>query len=227
MNRRQRNRCLLAGVFFLVVAYASHAFYQAVELPVERVQVKGDLTHVTPDQAQAIIKPFLAQGLLHLDVQSLEESLKQQPWVKQVSIRRHWPDALRVTIQERKVIAQWGSDALLDQDLQLFKPKKETFPEVLILNTAGLTPEQALQHYHNFQTQLEPTGLDINKLLKTTTDSWEIGLKDGSLIRLGRGDIEERLQRFVHMYPKQFASTHEARRFDLRYPQAVAVRSLN
>ena len=42
------------------------------------------------------------------------------PWVRHASVRRVWPNALAVTLEEYKPLGTWGSDQLVSVDGELF-----------------------------------------------------------------------------------------------------------
>ena len=53
------------------------------------------------------------------------------PWVRHASVRRVWPNALAVTLEEYKPLGTWGSDQLVSVDGELFTANQGELEEDL------------------------------------------------------------------------------------------------
>ena len=49
------------------------------------------------------------------DINVLQESVQSIPWVSHASIRKQWPDTIKVYLTEYQVEALWNANALLDK----------------------------------------------------------------------------------------------------------------
>lgn len=58
------------------------------------------------------------------------------------------------------------------------------------------------EEYENYERILALNGYHIESMNLTKRHSWEVKIKDGPLLILGRADTGERLQRFIDVYPK-------------------------
>jgi cell division protein FtsQ len=68
--------------------------------------------HVTRDEVWGILKGAPQGNIWRLSTRSIGMRLKEHPWVKDVSVRKTFPDTLVVRIVERKAVAMINSDAL-------------------------------------------------------------------------------------------------------------------
>jgi Cell division septal protein len=58
------------------------------------------------------------------------------PWVRHASVRRVWPNALAVTLEEYKPLGTWGSDQLVSVDGDLFTANQGELEESCPRSTA-------------------------------------------------------------------------------------------
>ena len=71
---------------------------------------------------------------------------------------------------------------------------------------------------------LKTQDLFISEIHLRENQAWDITLSNGVILRLGKQDIEQRLSRFVHVYPKLFAARFDRiSSIDLRYSSGIAV----
>ena len=198
------------------------------ELPIEKIKVVATYEHIQPKVLQNIITPSVTNNFFGLDLVGLKNRILLQPWVKHVTVKRAWPNTIEITIYEQKAVGNWENEALLNDEGELFRPPKESFPDGLPLFSAP--PEYvkaALQEYQKLQDIISPlswkiVGINLDELL-----SWRIILNNGSNIFLGNEDIEERLEEFVKSYSKVKTKTNnhdKIESIDLRYQNGFAIK---
>jgi len=72
---------------------------------------------------------------------------------------------------------------------------------------------------------LEALSLYITQLHPNLDNDWQMTLNNGMNLQIGEHQPLTRLQRFVTVYPKVFATSKKAaKNIDLRYPNGMAVR---
>ena len=104
---------LLYAVLFLVV--------HLPVFPLRKVDVKGELQHVNREQVQFIVAREMKGNFFTLDLNRTRAAFEKLPWVRNVNVRRRWPDRLEVAIEEHVVLARWGSSALVNTHGELFQ----------------------------------------------------------------------------------------------------------
>jgi cell division protein FtsQ len=93
-------------IFILVIGALTVGYvYQNEILPVNQVQIDGDLQRVDMQAVEKILMPYVQHGLLGIDVIALQQSLQTVPWVAQARVSRMWPDAVHIWITEPQPVA--------------------------------------------------------------------------------------------------------------------------
>jgi cell division protein FtsQ len=81
-----------------------------------------------------------------------------------------------------------------------------------------------LARLHEIERGLAPIQLAVHGLHQDARRSWRIELNNEVVLRLGRGDIEARLDRFRAVWPAVLArEADRIKAVDLRYPNGFAV----
>ncbi len=226
-------RWLFVFVLFGSLAYAAwmlQSSWQQVVVPVEQVDIQGELRHLSADQLRQTIRGSLVGGYFSIDLHAVRDALLQLPWVQDASVRRKWPSGLQIQVQEKTAVAYWNDDALLSAQGDVFRPQQ-------IARDMGLPALAGPQGLHakvwlfmqQLQQQFAALGLQIGKLVLDKRRAWQIYLaKDkahsGALIRLGRNDTQQRLHRFTEVFAMPNApSLQHVDVVDMRYPNGFAM----
>jgi cell division protein FtsQ len=213
----------LFGLCALTLAYA--AVVTVIRLPAfafREVRVSGGIAHTTREQVEAIARDL--QGTFFtLDLEEARARFEKLPWVRGATVRRAWPDALDVSLEEHVPLARW-------QDVGLVNTHGERFaaatPAVLpvFVGPDDAAAEMA-QHYVQFRDALSVIGRAPVEVRLAGRRAWSVRLDDGKVLELGRQDVVARLARFASVYPRLAARLPAERsRIDLRYPNGFAVR---
>lgn len=88
--------------------------------PINEIQIKNQYEKVDALQVDLIIKQYLRGNFFGLDLNLTRNVFKKLPWVREVSVRRQWPDKIEITIEEHQVIARWGNIGLVNDKGELF-----------------------------------------------------------------------------------------------------------
>lgn len=206
----------LAGAFYLV---------QDDTLPILHVTVEGEFNHVNRDDFVAAVSPYARGSFMSVDVASLRHAGESLPWVKQLQIRRVWPDSLHFIVEEHDAIAQWGDTGLISRDGSLFFPPADSFPSGLAVLSG---PEQnhlmVTQRYQQMQAMLSQQDLTIERLEMDGRRAWSLSFTNGISVQLGRDNSEKRFERFIRVFEhglKDFQQ--QIQTMDMRYTNGLAV----
>jgi cell division protein FtsQ len=83
--------------------------------------------------------------------------------------------------------------------------------------------EEMARRYARFSEMLAPLGEGIAHLSLSSRHAWQMQLKDGLVVELGREQMEERLARFTAAYPQFKAAQKSPGKYvDLRYRNGFA-----
>ena len=79
------------------------------KFPIREIKVVGQYQHLDEDQVSMISDRFVKGNFFSLDLFSTKEAFTKLPWVRNVSLRRVWPDHLEVLVEEHQAIGRWGA----------------------------------------------------------------------------------------------------------------------
>lgn len=232
---------LVADLLFLLAALAlGWALLVSVRtlpvFPLREVIVQGDLNQVTRAQIEQAARTAAVGNFFTVDLDHVQSSFEKLPWVRHADVRRRWPSAVELTLEEHVAVARWrhvggGSN----QESRLVN----TFGEVFAAATAAELPAFAgpegtasdlLDRYRECQTALAPLGRHAEVVQLSRRQAWQVKLDNGLVIELGRDEekhpLTERLARFVTYFGAAMDKTHltEVAVADMRYPNGFALR---
>jgi len=169
------------------------------------IVVQGDTAHNSVATLRANVLPRLRGNFFTVDLQQAREAFEAVPWVRQATVRRQFPNRLRVQLQEHEAEAFWGVDAdarLVNSHGEVFEANPGDVDQDELPRLAG--PEgsapQVLAMYQALVPMLEKLDLGIDQLVFSGRGGWTLTLDSGATVELGRGTAEEvlaRSRRFV------------------------------
>lgn len=209
-----------ALIAFSVLAVLSGAVWYAVHLPglfpLHSVRLDAPPQRVVPEDVLKVVRSEVNGNLFTVDIERLRQSLERLSWVRSVSIRREFPDRLAVQMEEHQILARWNGDALVNTHGEVFSAySEETLPA--FIGQEGDSYE-ITQRYGEFGQQLAALNLKVAQIALTPRHAWQLHLSNGMVLELGREEMEQRLARFVSVYPYSLAAMEGSVRYvDLRY----------
>jgi cell division protein FtsQ len=216
----------MAGVVLVVAGAAGVRWLlDPHTLPIQRVQISGQFRHLNSAQLQEAVAGTVVGGFFTVDVEAVMRAARTLPWVDTASVRRVWPDTLRLEVVEQVPLARWGEHDLLNPRGERFTPPADTLPDGLpqLQGPEGLEATITAS-YFEMGKALAADGLKITRLIQDPRRSWHVGLDNGIELRLGNDSAYTRLLRFVRLYPKVLAMrATDIATVDLRYTNGFAV----
>lgn len=189
------------------------------------------LTHKTAFTTDVDIRNILTQepllkGYFTQDIQQIKDKFMVLPWVKQVVVRKIYPDRLSITLVEHRPAAVWNMRYLLSDEGVIFTLPAERFdPTGLpILSGPDVQAKNALEAWYKIEKDLKSRNLALKSISTDVRGSWVITLDNHIELRLGRGDWLPKIDRFVTIFPE--IDIPEGKRLvyvDLRYEHGAAV----
>ena len=193
---------------------------------VNSVRVAGDFRHVSRYALETVVADQITKGFFEVDVEAVRAASRALPWVREVSVRRVWPDSLHVAIVERQPVARWNDEALVEADGSLFEPHGRARDLNLPMLTGPTQSErEVLAAYGRFRTALGPLGGGIESLRLLERGGWRLVLVNGTTLVLAEGQGASTLKRFARAAAKEIAEhLDQIEQGDLRYAGGFAVR---
>ena len=75
------------------------------------IVVQGDLGHNSVATLRANVAPRLAGNFFTVDLVQARAAFEAVPWVRQATVKRQFPNKLRVELLEHEPEAYWGADS--------------------------------------------------------------------------------------------------------------------
>ncbi len=235
------NGARLFGIVFLLMVIGIMIFgglavlkwmSDALRLPLSRLVVTGETYYTTHDNIRQAILSLGASGtFMSQDVDIIQQQIERLPWIKQVSVRKQWPDELKIHLVEYVPVARWNDLYMVDADGVSFSVPashigKETIPMPMLYGPEG-SEKEVLAGYHSMSYVLKANKFTLKVASMTARRSWQLVTSDDVRIELGRGEPIKRLNRFIELYPAlQQQGQNEHKRIsyvDLRYDSGAAV----
>ena len=212
----------------LLLASAAGALFAAQTLldrPVDKLQIEGAFQRVTPIQVEAALAPALDSGFLTTDLIEMRRLVATLDWVDEVEVARVWPDTLAVRVSEHQAAARWGESGLLNTHGELFTDESRyEFPELPRLAGPSGGEGRVAGQYLALRGRLTEANLKLDKLSMDDRGAWLLTLSTGQEIRLGRQELEQRVDRlFDVVVPALAPEMHRIEYVDLRYTNGFSV----
>lgn len=206
---------LLGGLY---LAQAERLF------PVRSVQLMGDFDYLDRGEVEAGLQEYLGQGFFSLDIHRLQRSLEDMAWSETVSVRRIWPDRIRVTMHEKKPVARWDEQHLLSESARVYPADTGAFGHLPRVHAANHEPAWVLLQFYRLQARFDAVDERVVSLRVDSRGAFDVELINGLQIKLGREDIDHKIDRLVSIYQQQILPRRERiERLDLRYSNGFAV----
>jgi len=101
---------LVAGAIMWV---AQRPYFAIDRLHIEPIKA-DDLSFVSPATVRATIAGRLTGNFFFIDLNEVRQLIETVPWVRKAQVRRVWPNALRVGIEEQQPLAFWNQDEMIN-----------------------------------------------------------------------------------------------------------------
>jgi len=193
------------------------------------VVVHGAMERVNAAHLEAAVRDELTGTFFTMNLDRARSSLARVPWVRNVALRRQWPQRLEVTIEEHAPLARWNDAGLAN-----------TLGEVFVADYNGELPQfegpdgsaaQVTTRFREWSDALAPLALTLEGIRLSPRGGWRLAARGatGTLaIELGRDEPTVRLAHFVAVYERTIGVLARAGtridHVDLRYRNGFAAR---
>ena len=233
---RLMNFAALAALLLATVLLLSAAVRWAAQRPAfdfKRIEVRGDLQHVTAASVRAAIAGRLKGNYFTIRLDEARRLLETVPWVAQASVRRIWPNRLQVTLREHRALGAWNDGRLLSDRGELFVAnvaEAEIYGPLPAFSGPDALARDVATRYYDFAAQLAALSLSVNGIDVSDRRSWAVEASGSGLatrVELGREDragaLQQRLTDVVAAYPMVVARVGgPPARIDARYANGFA-----
>jgi cell division protein FtsQ len=170
-------------------------------------------------------------SLLRTNLEEVKTAVGQVDWVRTADVRRRFPAALEVTIEEHVPFAVWrdterDEGGLVNTSGEAFRGRLDEKRQTELPLFAGPTgaSKEVLVGFEQFRKQLVPLERLPFEVRLSSRRAWTLKLDNGTVLELGRTDAEARLGRYVRAYGQVAQLQTAGALVDLRYPNGLALR---
>jgi cell division protein FtsQ len=224
---------LLAVAIALALGAALTWLAQRPVFALKRIDVRGDLQHVTAASIRAAIAGRLKGNYFTMRLNDTRRLLETVPWVARVSVRRTWPNRLQVTLTEHRALGIWDDGRLLSDDGELFvanAAEAEIHGPLPTFSGPAAVAREVARRYYEFSALLAPLALIVDGVDVSERRAWSLHVSGPGLaagrIELGRDApvaLSARLEQLIAAYPMVVAHFGgPSARIDARYPNGLA-----
>ncbi|SES78911.1 FtsQ-type POTRA domain-containing protein [Thorsellia anophelis] len=204
--------------------------------PIAEMIISGERFFTSDeDVRQALLASGTLKTLMNQDINVLRTQIERLPWIKEVKLKKRWPNRLIINIEEYKPYVRWNKNYHLDIDANVFSiPAERTIklPLAFLFGPDGKEKE-ALKGYMALQALFKNNQIVLMSANMSDRYSWLLsvvlttnGQHQIVEVDLGRTDYIGRAQKFINIF-RELEKTPEVsqniRRIDLRYETGAAI----
>lgn len=221
---------LVSGVWWL----SQRPMFALASVTVESMY-GTELEHVNELTVRNGVLGRIRGNFFTADLEQVRATFETVPWVRRATVRREWPNALVVEVEEHALLGTWGDEGrLLSVKGDIFTANiAEAEDEGALPAFAGPvgSEKEVLARFNELRTAFAPVALVPQELSLSGRYAWTVKLDNGMSVALGReqdrNTLRKRVQRLVGIYPQLVARLQEGRidTIDMRYPNGLALSS--
>ncbi len=196
------------------------------DMPIKEVLVKGEYQHIDDDQINLIANEYLSGNFFTINLRNTQQAFKKLPWVRDVSIRRKWPDKLIIAIEEHNVIGRWGNLGLINDRGEIFNAAYQE--ELPVFYGKESLAKDITKKYYEINEILGKELMQIGTITLSNRLSWELTTDNQLKIILGRKKIIGKLDSFINHYQEVlYKMKNRIEYVDLRYKDGFSVKAVD
>ena len=141
-----------------------------------------------------------------------------------VSFRRIWPHRLNIKLIEKYPVARWDDKHLISTRAVVYRAITVRFSQLPLVHSVNASPEKILSRYYQLSTRFGTLNEKVVSVVMDSRGALDIKLASGLKIKVGRDDIERKVERLVTIYQQQIQPRrNEIELVDLSYSNGFAV----
>lgn len=193
-------------------------------LPIDKITLHGSFNQLDTKEIELQLEPFLGQGFFSVDIQGIQQKISEQPWIKNVSVRRIWPNRLTVSVKENQAYARWDDHHLISTEAVIFKAESNKFSHLPLINGYSGQSVELLNQYVELQQKFLPFDISLTEFHEDSKGAISLLLNNQLLVNLGSENNRQKIQHLLAVYPEQIKTrTEHIQYIDFRYSNGFAI----
>lgn len=218
--------CVALALCVLPLVALLNGWFASERWPLRQLRLTADYHRVDAEAVRAAVVPHLGAGFFAVSLESIHDAVAALDWVDRVEVRKQFPDRIELSIREHQPFAVWNDGRLLSVTGKLFPMPEGGAPDDLPTFEADpRRVKEVVRVYRMLRDAFADEGATVRSVRLSARGSWSFKLDTGATVMVGRGDPEQRVQRFAPLLSELVQ--HDARvleRADLRYANGFALR---
>jgi cell division protein FtsQ len=225
LTRRVLGATILLGTLGSLTGFTLWQLAQPDTLPIQQVKVNGEFVYLDKKDLYQAVAGLANAGFFNVDVRAVKEAAEAMPWVHSASVRRIWPDTLRIDIHEQIPLARWQAGGIVNRHGEVVAvTEMKALSDFPVFSGPEGTARILAKRYQLLSLPLAELKLNIAALSLSKRRAWKVSLNNGINLLLGRAVRETQLTRFVSAYNNVLSKNVEKiKSVDLRYTNGFAV----
>ncbi|CAA2929159.1 Cell division protein FtsQ [Arsenophonus endosymbiont of Bemisia tabaci Q2] len=178
------NGSYLAGMIFFLIVLSTiiwsgwmvlNWMKDVNRLPIPKLVITGERLYTRDDNVR---KAILALGMLGtfmtIDINAIQNQIKTMPWIRQVTLRKQWPDELKIHLVEYKPYAKWNDTFFINAEGSFFSLPAllNVKGNFLMLYGPQGSQKEVLEMYRVMEQKLAPHNFSIKSVSMTARRAW-------------------------------------------------------
>lgn len=191
---------------------------------ISKIELEGPFNYISEQALNSAYSDLIGQSLLFSSVASLSVAASEPAWVDVVSVRKVWPNKLKLVVQEEVPVANWRKGQVITAQGEVISPSRlPVLPLPRLQGPVGMS-KNVLEQFRLVSQVLTNSNLKVQTLELEERGAWNVYFTNGLLVKLGRDEILSRLQRFIAVYKSDLSGRMASiDAVDARYPHGVSV----
>ena len=168
---------------------------------VKNIEILG-LNHIDKDDIIKIINNHNNINIFNVNVKNIYKEIKNNTWIKKVSIEIVYPNTIKIILTEKKPIAIWqnrfGNNLITETGDVIFEKKLESFKSYLPI-IIGHNANKNIYSILNILSTNKDFAKNIWSLTFVNERRWDVHFNQGLTIRLPSKNIENAWEKVVYL----------------------------
>ncbi len=213
---------IVSLAFLFIYADKSKSTY----FHIKKITFSEKLKNSNQEDLTKIIKNYLDdKSFFNFKIDYLISELEKSEWIRNVNIRKVYPNEVRIIVEEHEPVAIWNSKKYINNFGELFNVKKIT-KDLPILLSDETRIDKIFGYFSQFSENLIKNNIDqtILKIEENEIRSLTIFLTSGFHIKLGSKDVDHKIGLFFKVYKSlKTRDLEKIRYIDMRYSNGFSL----
>lgn len=213
--------------------------YRPNSFALQELEFSGPFNRVQLTEVEQKTSAALQGNFFTVDLEKIRNEVMTVSWVKEVNVRRKWPNSIELAVSEYIPHMRWGKEGWVARSGHIvFDNNLMIDAQVPTLNGDKQHVAELFAFAQLWQKQLAQNQLVLEHIDRSPSRAWMIRFSHSvagessdevfedqasTTLLLGSDDVQNRLDRFLRMYSQNVGILKASNLVDARYPNGLAI----